>query len=95
MVVHLGVLGWQQAFSPVGLSPGTQQVGPHTYDRAATSGFEGLLGRAMPTPNAPWQNLGEPPCCGCRTFRGTTICVLLRSVFSGLVPRGDKLCCCS
>lgn len=26
MLVHLGVLGWQQAFSPVGLSPSTEQV---------------------------------------------------------------------
>ncbi|CAM9372392.1 unnamed protein product, partial [Ascophyllum nodosum] len=26
MAVHLGVLGWQQAFSPVGLSPNTKQV---------------------------------------------------------------------
>ncbi|CAM9690629.1 unnamed protein product, partial [Laminaria digitata] len=26
MIVHLGVLGWQQAFSPVGLSPSTEQV---------------------------------------------------------------------
>ncbi|CAM9280137.1 unnamed protein product [Pylaiella littoralis] len=25
MVVHLGVLGWQQAFTPVGLSPNTEQ----------------------------------------------------------------------
>lgn len=28
MLVHLGVLGWQQAFSPVGLSPSTEQVRP-------------------------------------------------------------------
>lgn len=26
MVVHLGVRGWQQAFTPVGLSPNTEQV---------------------------------------------------------------------
>ncbi|CAN0403148.1 unnamed protein product, partial [Ectocarpus sp. 13 AM-2016] len=26
MVLHLGVLGWQQAFTPVGLSPTTEQV---------------------------------------------------------------------
>lgn len=26
MVVHLGILGWQQAFSPTGVSPATEKV---------------------------------------------------------------------
>lgn len=28
MMVHLGILGWQQAFTAVGLSPTTEQVSP-------------------------------------------------------------------
>lgn len=36
MLVHLGVLGWQQAFSPVGLSPSTEQVRP-SYSSSSSS----------------------------------------------------------
>lgn len=45
MLVHLGVLGWQQAFSPVGLSPSTEQVRPAHNSTIYRSGREqGLCG---------------------------------------------------
>ncbi|CAM9451377.1 unnamed protein product [Ectocarpus sp. 8 AP-2014] len=37
MVLHLGVLGWQQAFTPVGLSPTTEQVSYSLWRRRRRS----------------------------------------------------------
>ena len=46
MVVHLGVRGWQQAFTPVGLSPNTEQVCTPSPDIA------------LPSQRCPSANLG-------------------------------------